>query len=188
MSLHFIVGYNLHTFYDLIDDIMDKSENHHLIFNDHNALDKIIKLCGVTEEISKMTIGIKYKFINNIPIPYYNYFKEQHLEMCHILLDHRQYDEIMLTSELIKEIYSFDEFDEIDEIKDYYFNNKCTFKMDKIKKYNWTIFEQFINEFNQLDQTKDGTDLNKLKDIYTTNIKTNLLDKYYRIYTDQVEK
>ncbi len=184
MLLHFIVGYNSETFYDLIDNIMDKNESHHLIFNNNCILEKILKLSELTPQISSLTIGKKYKFINNIPLPYFDYLRNQNLSSYYILLTDEEYNEILILNEIIKDINYYDEFDEIEEIKEYYFN-KSSYNFKKIKKNHWKIFKHFVNEYNKLSSENNESDMTTLKDKYINDIKNKLVDKYYLIYKNQ---
>jgi len=148
---------------ELIIGIIYNMTKFHLIFDDMNKLEKIMKMNAPNDEISMMTVGKTYEFINGKPIPFHNYaFEHSNMNniVYSIILSDESLNILIGIEEILDTIENFEEpapdvYDRvIEEFKINTMNDMG--KSNNIKKIQWFIFENFLKQF-KLFKNKTNT-------------------------------
>ena len=158
---HFFMSNNYDDFSDFIENIIFNKNNHYLVFDDNNILNRINCLYGINDEIATITIGKQYEFINNIPEPYYNYIFTYQND--YILLDNNQYIFLNSIGETINNIYTFEadkhNFNKIVE------DIKLSYLKDN-KQYCWKLFENYAQDYFKIINVNEPKIYNKYDEDY----------------------
>jgi len=197
MTKHFFFMSPYSTFDELIIGIIYNMTKFHLIFDDMNKLEKIMKMNAPNDEIAMMTVGKTYEFINGKPMPFHNYAFE-HATMNNIVYSIILNDESLNTligiEEILDTIENFEEpapdvYDRvIEEFKINTMNDTVKWKSNNIKKIQWVIFENFLNQFKLLQfENKNNESYVEILDNGANFIKeyiSNVINKICNEYKD----